>query len=89
MTRNAVAELAHAQLVKMLGAKKASSLYDFDPPVELDPASGMDLSGLSSSLLRNLVGSDVGISFPPKSESAAAFPAEWNSENWGSNNWVV
>jgi penicillin G amidase len=89
MTRNAVAELAHAELVKMLGAKQASSLYDFNPPVELDPAPGLDLSGLSSSLVRNLVGSDVGISFPPRTQTADSFPVEWDSENWGSNNWVV
>ena len=89
MTRNAVAELAHAELVKMIGAKKASTLYDFNPAVELDPAPGLDLSGLSSSLVRNLVGSDVGISFPPLKKVADNFPVEWNSENWGSNNWVV
>jgi penicillin amidase len=89
MTRNATAELAHAELVKMIGAKKASTLYDFNPAVELDPAPGLDLSGLSSSLVRNLVGSDVGISFPPLKKTAESFPAEWDSENWGSNNWVV
>src|ERR1017187_1006687 len=50
MTRNAVAELAHAELVKLIGAKKASTLYDFNPAVELDPAPGLDLSGLNSSL---------------------------------------
>jgi penicillin G amidase len=48
MTRNAVAELAHAELVRLIGAKKASTLYDFNPAVELDPAPGLDLSGLSS-----------------------------------------
>ena len=89
MTHNAVAELAHAELVKLVGAKKASTLYDFNPAVELDPAPGMDVSGLSPSLVRNLVGSDVGISFPPLKKSAEGFPAEWDSENWGSNNWVV
>lgn len=89
MTRNAVAELAHAELVKLIGAKKASTLYDFNPAVELDPAPGLELSGLSSSLVRNLVGSDVGISFPPLKKTAENFPVEWDSENWGSNNWVV
>ena len=89
MTHNAVAELAHAELVKMIGAKKASTLYDFNPAVELDPAPGLDLSGLSSSLVSNLVGSDVGISFPPLKKAADSFPVEWDSENWGSNNWVV
>jgi penicillin amidase len=89
MTRNAVAELAHAELVKLIGAKKASTLYDFNPAVELDPAPGLDLLGLASSLVSNLVGSDVGISFPPLKKAADNFPVEWNSENWGSNNWVV
>src|SRR5580700_2658761 len=89
MTHNAVAELAHAELAKMIGAKKASTLYDFDPAVELDPAPGLDLSGLSSSLVSNLVGSDVGINFPPLKKTAENFPVEWDSENWGSNNWVV
>jgi hypothetical protein len=73
MTRNAVAELAHAELVKMIGAKKASTLYDFNPAVELDPAPGLDLSGLSSSLVSNLVGSDAGISFPPLNKAADNF----------------
>ena len=88
MTRNAAAELAHAELVKMLGAKKASRFYDFDPPVQLDPAPGLNLSGLSSALVRNFVGSDVGIQFPPGSGPSTTAD-EWNSENWGSNNWVV
>jgi penicillin G amidase len=88
MTHNATSELAHAELVRMLGAKNASSLYDFDPAVELDPAPGLDLSGLSSKLVRNLVGSDVGISFPA-TQLADSDPVEWNSEHWGSNNWVV
>ena len=89
MTRNAVTELAHAQLVAMIGAKKASQFYNFDPPVELDPAPGTDYSGLSPALVRNLVGSDVGITFPPKSAVTESFPTEWDSEHWGSNNWVV
>jgi penicillin amidase len=89
MMRNAVAELAHAELVKLIGAKKAATLYDFNPAVELDPAPGLDLSGLSSSLVRNLVGSEVGINFPPLKKAADNIPVEWNSENWGSNNWVV
>ena len=51
-------------------------LFDFDPPVKLDPAPGSDFSGLSPELLRNLVGSDTRIEFP-------RHPAE------GSNNWTV
>lgn len=59
-----------------VGADAASLLFDFDPPVKLDPAPGADLSGLSRALLRNLVGSDTRIEFP-------RHPAE------GSNNWTV
>src|SRR6516164_8348022 len=56
MTRNAVTELAHAQLVSALGAEKATSLQHLNPPVWLDPAPGIDFSGLSPDLLRNLQG---------------------------------
>ncbi|MGB2591031.1 MAG: penicillin acylase family protein [Candidatus Acidiferrum sp.] len=76
MTGNGVSELQHARLVALLGAKKASELFEFDPPVQLDPAPGIDFSGLSPALLENLVGSDVPIRFPEK-------PPE------GSNNWTV
>ena len=63
MTRNAKDELQHAEVVDLLGAKKASELFDFDPQVELDPVAGLDFSGLSRDLLRNLVGSDTRIDF--------------------------
>jgi penicillin amidase len=90
MTRNGVSELAHAELVTLIGAKKASEYYNFNPPVLLDPDSGTNYTGLSPALVRNLVGSDVGITFPPvSSQISEDFPAEWDSENWGSNNWVV
>jgi len=36
VTRNAVSELLHAQLVTLLGAKKTSALLGFDPPVEME-----------------------------------------------------
>jgi penicillin amidase len=75
MTGNAFAELAHAQAVHTVGAEAASPLFDFDPPVALDPAPGTDLAGLSPALLRNLVGSDKRIEF-----SKAAHE---------SNNWTV
>lgn len=64
MTGNAFAELAHAQAVAAVGAEGASKLFDFDPKVTLAPAPGLDLSGLSPGLLRNLVGSDTRIEFP-------------------------
>ena len=76
MTGNAASELQHAQLVGLLGAEKASELFEFDPAVKLDPAPEVDFSGLSPSLLENLVGSDVRIQFP-----AALLE--------GSNNWTV
>jgi penicillin amidase len=76
MTGNAFSELQHAEVVANVGADKASRLFHFDPVVKLDPAAGLDFSGLSAGLLRNLVGSDTRIDFPP-----------YYME--GSNNWTV
>ena len=41
MTGNAFAELVHAQAANAVGADAASLLFDFDPPVKLDPAPGI------------------------------------------------
>jgi penicillin G amidase len=76
MTGNAFSELEHAQVLNAAGVPAASLLFDFDPPVTLDPAPGIDFSGLSPSLLHDLTGSDKRIEFPKA-------PAE------GSNNWTV
>jgi len=76
MTGNALSELEHAQALTELGAEKASKLFDFDPAIALDPAPGLDLTGLSPELLRNLVGSDQPIQFPAHSLE-------------GSNNWTI
>ena len=58
-----------------VGNEAASRLFDFDPPVTLDPAPSVDLAGLSPSLLRNLVGSDTRIEFSKALQE--------------SNNWTV
>jgi penicillin G amidase len=76
MTGNAFSELRHAELVAKLGVQKASAVLSLDPKVQLDPAPGVDFSGLNPSLLKNLVGSDVRIEFP--SDAAQ-----------GSNNWTI
>ena len=76
MTNNGASELHNAQLVTLLGPEKAASLLELDPLVKLDPAPGVDFSGLSPTLLQNLVGSDVPLHF---SEA----PVQ------GSNNWTV
>ena len=76
MTGNGASELQHAQLVSLLGAEQAAQLLNLDPPVKLDPAPGIDFSGLSPALLENLVGSDVPLHFPET-------PVQ------GSNNWTV
>jgi penicillin amidase len=76
MTGNGASELHNAQLVALLGPEKAAELLELDPPVKLDPAPGVDYSGLSPALLENLVGSDVPLHF---SET----PVQ------GSNNWTV
>jgi len=76
MTSNAFSELRDAELIVKLGVEKASAVLSLDPKVRLDPGPGVDFRGLSPSLLKNLVGSDVRIEFP--SDSGA-----------GSNNWTI
>jgi penicillin amidase len=76
VTGNGASELHSAQLVALLGPEKAAQLLELDPPVKLDPAPGINFSGLSPALLENLVGSDVPLHFPET-------PVQ------GSNNWTV
>jgi penicillin amidase len=76
MTGNALSELEHAEALVELGVEKAAKLFDFDPPIALDPAPRLDLAGLSPDLLKDLVGSDRRIEFP-------AHALE------GSNNWTI
>jgi penicillin G amidase len=75
MTGNARRELEAARALTNLGTERAAKLFVFDPPVKLDPAPGVDLTGLSPQLLENLVGGDRRIEF--------AGPHE------GSNNWTI
>ncbi len=75
VTGNATEELALAQLVELLGAKKAASLQDFDPPATLEPPTGEDLTGLSPVLIKGFVGTDSRVEFPANFE--------------GSNNWTI
>lgn len=77
MTGNAGRELYISELVSGLGAEGAARLLDLDPSVALDPAPGLDLSGLTPELLQNLVGSDTRLEFPPPFGSQ------------GSNNWTI
>jgi len=65
MTGNSFSELAHAHAVSVVGADKASGFFELDPAVQLDPAPGVDFTGLRPGLLRDLVGSDTRIEFPP------------------------
>ena len=71
---NATSELLRARLVALVGVKRASELLPTSPPHALDPAPGLDLSGLSAGALGGMgqVYSDV------------AF-----NRIEGSNNWVV
>lgn len=89
MTRNSVAELLHAKLVTLIGAKKASELLGLDPPVTLDPAPGEDLSKLSPELLRNLQGSDSSMALAPEFAADLRLFDVPATDNWASNNWVV
>jgi penicillin amidase len=64
MMANASDELLHAQLTASLGAGRATELFHFDPDARLDPAPGVDFTGLSPALLENIVGADQWIPFP-------------------------
>jgi penicillin amidase len=64
MTGNASSELKHAQLVELLGARAATTLFDFDPKAELAPAPGSDFSGLSPVILKDVIGSEARIAVP-------------------------
>ena len=74
MTGNARAELYHAELIAVLGPEKAAQFLDLSPKIPLDPAPGVDYSGLKETFLRNLVGSDTRIDFGagnrPQTESS-------------------
>ncbi|MEP6884178.1 MAG: penicillin acylase family protein [Gammaproteobacteria bacterium] len=69
MTGNAAAELQHAELVSLLGARQATDLFEFDPAVELDPAPAANYTGLSAKLLKDIVSSDQRVEFRPLRES--------------------
>jgi penicillin G amidase len=92
VSRNAVSELANSQLVTLLGAEKASSFLNLDPPVQLDPAPGIDFSGLSPQLLDDLQGSDSALAFsatPAVTQNHLELPNDPGSSQWASNAWVV
>jgi penicillin amidase len=76
VTGNAFSELRDAELIAKIGVEKASSVLSLDPKVKLDPAPGVDFSGLSPSLLKNLIGSDERIEFPSDGKQ-------------GSNDWTI
>jgi penicillin G amidase len=76
MTGNAVRELTFARALTELGPERAATVLEFSPPVALHPVAGLDLTGLSPELLKNLIGSDQRIDFPGR-------PSE------GSNNWTI
>ncbi len=76
MTGNAVSELTAARTLTELGRARAATALRIDPPAELDPAPGADLTGLSPELLASLVGSDHRIEF-----AATPHPE--------SNNWTI
>jgi penicillin amidase len=63
MTGNAAEELRHAEAVSLLGARRATELFAFDPAVTLDPPPNANYASLSATLLKNIVSSDRRIQF--------------------------
>ncbi len=87
MTGNAKRELANAQLLNALGPDQAAALLTLDPPVKLEAPPGTDYSGLSASLLAELVGSDTRVEFQAGAQQSAVEPEDlWLN---GSNNWTI
>ena len=77
MTGNALSEAARAKLVSLIGVERAQALWPPDPFRPLDPAEGLDLSGIDQQSLGAAREAYGAIKYPHV-EGAA-----------GSNNWVV
>ena len=73
-SRNASSEVLRAQVVRMLGAKKATEWLATDPPVNTIVPNGLDLAGIDNQILALANAASAPISFG-------------NIE--GSNNWVI
>ncbi len=71
---NANSEVLRAQLVTLLGAERVNALLPADPARALDPANGLDLSGITSESLGSF---------------GSAFADIAYNRIEGSNNWVV
>lgn len=99
MTGNAKDELRDAHLLAKFGPTIAARLLRLDPEIQLDPARGLDLSGLSPALLKGLVGSDRRIEFPgtPEARAGSNEAGTGNALSYvsslqqgnGSNNWTI
>ncbi len=78
MTNNAEDELFNAQAVQELGVAGAERLTYFRPRASLRPPPGIDYSGLTAAIVKDLVGSDRRIPI-----------SSGNKGITGSNNWTV
>jgi penicillin amidase len=104
--RNVTAEVTLARAVKAIGSKELEDLLDLHPGnPNLEPAEGVDLSGISDSILELYREARAPIRFSPEDLAAAKyitpkgpFPLHWiqssdaggdTSEIEGSNNWAV
>ena len=66
------------RLRKRLGVDAASLLFEFDPPVKLDPAPGPDFAGLSPNCCKIWSEATRASSFPgiqPKAAITGRYPA--------------
>jgi penicillin amidase len=74
MTGNATTEVERAVAVTLLGRAEADRLFPLDPSRPIDPAPGVDLSGITGASLGATYESYAGIRYPKLD---------------GSNNWVI
>ena len=83
MTGNALDEIERAELLTRLGRERLTALWPTDPHRTLDPAPGLDLSGIGKAAL-GAAAADATIPF-----SRAGGEGGDGALRDGSNNWVV
>lgn len=100
--RNVTNELKHAQLVRALGADRATELFNLHPGhPRLDPDPGLDLAGMSDDIVKTYSASRAPVHFQPADVKLeyrgkarlpgprSVVPASGDGATEGSNNWVL
>lgn len=90
MTRNLTREVQRAMDVTRFGLETVQKYLPPDPPVKLEIPAGLDLTGITTDLLRDYNLAIGSVRFPaPKRFQLVAADFERPDNMQGSNNWVV